>query len=508
MLMTIEHVASLERITRELVGGDNHSRRDYLLLMQMLVDVLNKHGSVSSDYLNNKVTMLFAAVVHQPEALLGITLTDIELAEARYILLKTCFDEIYRSKQLTGQELSAAFRALHSTFKTLPQELGPSLAECLLSGLSNNILLLLFTLGCTLYGVRQRLEYLTLKNLTDQGCSADPENSTLHNQKLEDLNVNSAFFAIVGSGSLILVMCISGILSLKKHEKMSRDTFAIVPTLPRPDANDPPYATIEEYVKAQIQEQQELIKARKKARKDAERNQLTAETAETAETPEMPAIAIEAPVIVHAPELGQRALKENARLLAERKKQKEALRQQRRFGMFDSRKDAVEIPKITTLQLTDMEHGDTVLIDISPGVTHNEHSNHFEIQPYKFILADQNPALVLSPAMRRLLHANQSRGFIGEVSPGQTGLKYFKEGFVVLKAFEQERVLCAIKSLYSNAFEREIDFIVPIVAIANHQDYERTLQRQNTGAWLRGLLDARVLIEEDLSLTEATAAAP
>lgn len=207
-------------------------------------------------------------------------------------------------------------------------------------------------------------------------------------------------------------------------------------------------------------------------------------------------------VTVAQPETATREAKVNALSIETRHESKRAARQQRRMGLFEKQEAASSVQKITTIQLIDIQQGDTHIIDICPTATRPAGADHYQISPYKFVVADKNPCVELPAAMRRLLHTNQGRGFIGEVSPGQTGLKYFKEGFVVIKAAEEERVLCAIKTLHSKGLGQDIDLIIPALSVKNHEDYEKMLQRPNMAARLRRLVDDRLLLEESLELVE------
>lgn len=196
--------------------------------------------------------------------------------------------------------------------------------------------------------------------------------------------------------------------------------------------------------------------------------------------------------------------KESAKEVEARLQAKQAARQQKRYakglGLFEAQ-DAKETEKATlySLRLTHLATGVESELDLCLTAKRSPDSPYFVLLPNAFVLAEANPMVMLTEQQRRLLYANEGRGFIGSVCHGKTGVKYVRDGkdaYAILKAATEERVFCAIKTCISAAFGGSVDLLIPMLSVKNHEDYERLLQRANIAAWLRGQCDDQLLIEE------------
>ncbi len=134
-----------------------------------------------------------------------------------------------------------------------------------------------------------------------------------------------------------------------------------------------------------------------------------------------------------------------------------------------------------------LKTGAEIKVDICLSDTRTIESPYFHLIDNQFILI-LNEITGLNIPIRRMLLNNEGRGFIGERSLDETGVKYFSEGFAVIKNASETRVICAKNELWVDSL-RKLELFIPVLIIANHQEYKRLLNSQDVSSRLHKVID-------------------
>lgn len=476
---------------------------DYLKICQLICDVFKHDWNIPQAYLADPVTKELVVTISATDAACSQYLQDKELKEIRYVMLKACFEAIYATNRLTGQELTAAFHSLNNAFHQLPTHFGPQFFSILLGNLVWGGPMITCSLAPLLLLRPRDIEIKALDLLLAQVPQEDSSTLAQLNNKKTQLSdqlatdqMYVAFFTLLSL--FLLLACTKLELNFRTRQRL-----ASPPTLAHPEPNQPAFTSIEEYIKYRLQKQADAAKEQKKAAKE---KALRLQQQKPDETP--PVIVKLAPesrpsALVAAPTLYQK--KREAQAIADRQNFKDQSRRARRSGIFDDKAiDHEAAPSITTFRFYDSnENIELFEIDLCSGGIRNPGADHYEIARYSFILANINNPLLpagLSENMQNLLHASQLRGFIGENAEG-TGLKKYtkkqNKPFVAIKTKAEERVLCAIINLNSVGLNHLIEMIVPVESFANHKAYEDAVNDPTRGEMLIKQVLKRLTITED-----------